>query len=87
MFTRPYDSAREPSNVMVGGLPDGCKMAASLGGNDIRAVLIDISGVLYDGKNPIKGSLEALAKYVPDRCTRVFPVDVMCSELYLCNVI
>ena len=52
-------------------------MAASLGGNDIRSVLIDISGVLYDGKKPIKGSLEALAKYVPDRCTRVFTVDVI----------
>ena len=52
-------------------------MAASLEGNNIRAVLIDISGVLYDGQNPIKGSLEALAKYAPDRCTLEFTVDVM----------
>jgi phospholysine phosphohistidine inorganic pyrophosphate phosphatase len=35
-------------------------MAVSLSG--IRAVLIDISGVLYDGQKPIPGSLEALQK-------------------------
>ena len=56
----------------IGDSPSESKMAVSLSG--IRAVLIDISGVLYDGQKPIPGSLEALQKYVPSWVSSAFSV-------------